>query len=96
MEGLPRGREGEKRREEREEEQKAAGPGQETLWGSQPESAWRLSLLISYMVLRNSMSLLMFVCLFLESSSTIPAGNSDIQKPNWAPIVKDKEAELSR
>lgn len=46
------------------------------------------------MVLRNSMTLLMFVVFFLESSNTIPAGNSDIQKPNWTPILKDKEAEF--
>lgn len=55
--------------------------------------------LFSYVVLRNSASLLMsffFFFLNLESSSTIPAGNSDIQTPNRAPIVKDKEAELSR
>lgn len=46
MEGLPGGREGEKRREVREEELQAARPGQEIPWGSQPGSAGRLSLLI--------------------------------------------------
>lgn len=90
MEGLPGGRERE--RGVRGEKRNYKLP---VLARKSPEVPEVSVYLFSYMVLRNSASLLMSF-FFLESSSTIPAGNSDIQTPNRAPIVKDKEAELSR